>query len=193
MQCGYGVIGSHVRLRIWCREAWGFESLYPHKCLRRATFQVVRLFFVLGKCKHSPSNKKMLGLRPLASICAIRSVVYGVAGIEIYLIFKGIPASPALRLAVESLYPHFKKSCSQDSSFFCAVSATILTFPPNLPLRKGGYKLGEQLSNHSSFSCACSYKDPYSQFWRLYILFPKFMLPLWWNQNWPLVEGCFEP
>ena len=27
---GYGVIGSHARLRIWCREAWGFESLYPH-------------------------------------------------------------------------------------------------------------------------------------------------------------------
>ena len=108
-------------------------------------------FFVLGKCKHSPSNKKMLGLRPLASICAIRSVVYGVARIEIYLIFKGIPASPALRLAIESLYPHFKKSCSQDSSFSCAYSATIFTFPPNLPLPKGGYKLGERLSNHSSF------------------------------------------
>ncbi len=29
--CGYGVIGSHDRLRICCREAWGFESLYPHK------------------------------------------------------------------------------------------------------------------------------------------------------------------
>ena len=28
--CGYGVIGSRVRLRIWCRKAWGFESLYPH-------------------------------------------------------------------------------------------------------------------------------------------------------------------
>ena len=28
--------------------------------------------------------------------------------------------------------------------FFCAVSATIFTFPPNLPLRKGGYKLGER-------------------------------------------------
>ena len=29
-QCGCGVIGSHARLRIWCREAWGFESLHPH-------------------------------------------------------------------------------------------------------------------------------------------------------------------
>ena len=64
-------------------------------------------FFVLGKCKHSPSNKKMLGLRPLASICAIRSVVYGVARIEIYLIFKGIPASPALRLAFEVRFDKF--------------------------------------------------------------------------------------
>ena len=68
-------------------------------------------------------------------------MVYGVAGIERYYTFKGIPASPALRLAVESLYPHRKKSSSQDCSFFlCGYSATILTFPPNLPLRKGGYK-----------------------------------------------------
>ncbi len=28
--CGCGVIGSRARLRIWCREAWGFESLHPH-------------------------------------------------------------------------------------------------------------------------------------------------------------------
>lgn len=27
---GCDVIGSHARLRIWCREAWGFESLHPH-------------------------------------------------------------------------------------------------------------------------------------------------------------------
>ena len=29
-KCGRGVIGSRARLRIWCREAWGFESLRPH-------------------------------------------------------------------------------------------------------------------------------------------------------------------
>ena len=58
-------------------------------------------FVVLGKCKHSPQQQKRLGLRPLALICAIRSMVYGVAGIERYYTFKGIPASPALRLAVE--------------------------------------------------------------------------------------------
>jgi hypothetical protein len=27
---GSGVIGSRTRLRIWRREAWGFESLLPH-------------------------------------------------------------------------------------------------------------------------------------------------------------------
>ena len=27
---GYGEIGRRARLRIWCRKAWGFESLYPH-------------------------------------------------------------------------------------------------------------------------------------------------------------------
>ena len=30
IECGCGVIGSRARLRIWCREAWGFESLHPH-------------------------------------------------------------------------------------------------------------------------------------------------------------------
>ena len=29
--CGCGVIGSRARLRIWCRKAWGFESLHPHQ------------------------------------------------------------------------------------------------------------------------------------------------------------------
>ena len=29
--CGCGEIGRHARLRIWCREAWGFESLHPHQ------------------------------------------------------------------------------------------------------------------------------------------------------------------
>lgn len=28
--CGYGVIGSRARLRIWCREACRFESYHPH-------------------------------------------------------------------------------------------------------------------------------------------------------------------
>ena len=28
---GRGEIGRHARLRIWCREVWGFESLRPHK------------------------------------------------------------------------------------------------------------------------------------------------------------------
>ena len=25
-----GEIGRHARLRIWCRKAWGFESLHSH-------------------------------------------------------------------------------------------------------------------------------------------------------------------
>gem|GEM_PF-4368663 len=31
LQCGCGEIGRRTRLRIWRREAWGFESLHPHK------------------------------------------------------------------------------------------------------------------------------------------------------------------
>ena len=30
---GYGEIGRHARLRIWCRKACRFESYYPHKKL----------------------------------------------------------------------------------------------------------------------------------------------------------------
>lgn len=36
--CGCGVIGSRARLRIWCREAWGFESLHPHQPARCGSF-----------------------------------------------------------------------------------------------------------------------------------------------------------
>ena len=48
---GCGVIGSHARLRIWCREAWGFESLHPHYAKRlfrviiRRLELLVRIFF----------------------------------------------------------------------------------------------------------------------------------------------------
>ena len=28
---GYGEIGRHARLRIWCRKACRFESYYPHE------------------------------------------------------------------------------------------------------------------------------------------------------------------
>ena len=54
-------------------------------------------------------------------------MVYGVAGIERYYTFKGIPASPALRLAVESLYPH--ERLSFDGRFFlCHIVPNHRTF-----------------------------------------------------------------
>ena len=31
--CGCGEIGRRTRLRIWRREAWGFESLHPHEAV----------------------------------------------------------------------------------------------------------------------------------------------------------------
>ena len=73
-----------------------------------------------------------------------------VAGIKIYLIFKGIPASPALRLRFARRPSPFIRTSKIEQSvltalFFCAGAATIFTFPPNLPLTKGGYKLGERL------------------------------------------------
>ena len=39
---GYGEIGRHARLRIWCRKACRFESYYPHK----KSFSFEKLFFI---------------------------------------------------------------------------------------------------------------------------------------------------
>ena len=46
-ESGHGVIGSRARLRIWCREAWGFESLQPHKTPLRHVLEGVFLFSYL--------------------------------------------------------------------------------------------------------------------------------------------------
>src|ERR1051325_5213094 len=35
------VIGSRARLRIWCRKAWGFESLHAHKVNLMATVYIL--------------------------------------------------------------------------------------------------------------------------------------------------------
>ena len=35
--CGRGGIGRHARFRIWCRKAWGFESLRPHSVQHTST------------------------------------------------------------------------------------------------------------------------------------------------------------
>ena len=45
---GYGEIGRHARLRIWCRKACRFESYYPHKkkLLNREAFFVLTLPFL---------------------------------------------------------------------------------------------------------------------------------------------------
>jgi hypothetical protein len=39
---GYGEIGRHARLRIWCRKACRFESYYPHQ----KSFSIEKLFFI---------------------------------------------------------------------------------------------------------------------------------------------------
>ena len=40
---GYGEIGRHARLRIWCRKACRFESYYPHE----KSFSIEKLFLCL--------------------------------------------------------------------------------------------------------------------------------------------------
>lgn len=42
--CGYGEIGRHARLRIWCRKACRFESYYPHK---KSEINVSDFFYVI--------------------------------------------------------------------------------------------------------------------------------------------------
>lgn len=42
--CGCGEIGRHARLRIWCCEAWGFESLHPHFSSSKLSFILLSIF-----------------------------------------------------------------------------------------------------------------------------------------------------
>ena len=65
--CGHGVIGSHVRLRIWCREAWGFESLCPHKVFENEQRKLlVFLYLVPTKCHAPPVAPRTTCLRWVA-------------------------------------------------------------------------------------------------------------------------------
>lgn len=71
----------------------------------------------------------------------------GVAEIIVYLIFKGIPASPRSRSAVKSLYPH-EKSSSKDCSFFCADTPQLYLHSLQTSLwGKGGYKSQNYILN----------------------------------------------
>ena len=49
LACGRGEIGRRARLRIWCREAWGFESLRPH---RKTSGTMCRIFFYPLEAAH---------------------------------------------------------------------------------------------------------------------------------------------
>ncbi len=46
---GRGGIGRHTRLRIWRREAWGFESLRPYYLEALSTGKVLRAFLIVDK------------------------------------------------------------------------------------------------------------------------------------------------
>ena len=59
--CGCGEIGRHARLRIWCREVCGFESLHLH-CERRnpSLFLVLRSMVIRYRSitnEHYPIKK----------------------------------------------------------------------------------------------------------------------------------------
>ena len=43
--CGYGVIGSRARLRIWFFTEWGFESPYPHLSPPKSTAPAALFLF----------------------------------------------------------------------------------------------------------------------------------------------------
>jgi hypothetical protein len=53
---GCGEIGRHARLRIWCREVWGFESLHPHKEKTLRKSEGFFCFYFFNKSRISVSN-----------------------------------------------------------------------------------------------------------------------------------------
>lgn len=58
---------------------------------------------------------------------------------------------------------------SSRSSFFCCIGANASTL------------------------CSSATAKIVTQNWGIDLLFAKFMLPLRWNQNHPVIEGRFEP
>jgi hypothetical protein len=55
--CGYGEIGRHARLRIWCLTVCRFESYYPHKK------PLFREAFFMCSCQRfaaSPESKSII-------------------------------------------------------------------------------------------------------------------------------------
>ena len=50
---GYGEIGRHARLRIWCRKACRFESYYPHKTKCNSLIFRELHFFIFQKHKNT--------------------------------------------------------------------------------------------------------------------------------------------
>ena|GEM_PF-3657489 len=56
--CGYGVIGSRARLRIWFFTEWGFESPYPHLSPQKSTAPAALFLFPALPPPTAPRRRK---------------------------------------------------------------------------------------------------------------------------------------
>ena len=110
-QSGCGVIGSHARLRIWCREAWGFESLHPH--FNRADFSA-RFSFDEGTrsaCCASADLSSQGGIA-VAITCLCQTIVFENRFSEIVCQTQTISDCTAFCSVCSRLLPPFE-SCNE--------------------------------------------------------------------------------
>ena len=118
--CGDGVIGSRVRLRIWCRKTCGFESHSPHT---EKPSLLWRLFCCVG-------FRRLLWLWVL---CAGRE------GVTLPL-NPGSARRPSTITTTPPPYGHlpFRRGVYVASlRFLCGEKCS--STPPNLPFRRGGF------------------------------------------------------
>ena len=121
--CGHGVIGSHVRLRIWCREAWGFESLCPHEDEQRKLF----VFFCVLMSERAHMEHKKAAAYGYSSFKQQMDSNFGGGWADVIAIYcSGLRPAPFI---IRYRLYGFRRS-SPFVFFLCGYSATIFTIHP---------------------------------------------------------------
>ena len=135
-----------------------------HECLRRATFQVVRLFLCLGQMQAlALPQKNTWSATSRLNMCNKEYCLWGCGDRNIFD------------------FQRYSRFTSLSLGGQVPLSATILTFPPNLPLRKGGYKLSAKLRRRLFRDKMVFYFQRYPRFTSLHLAFARRSSPSYIN------------
>gem|GEM_PF-2113542 len=114
--CGSSSVGRALASQA---KGHGFESRLPLRVEASNSDSCCSFFLRMCVQASLPPSSKITGLSA-PRLCSDKGCFGRVAGINRYLIFRGIPASPSLRLAVESRLPLRLEASNSNSccSFF---------------------------------------------------------------------------